>query len=285
MARRKESGLDAIAALPWPVGIVLGLLGFWVIRYGAGWYFAQSGGPLGDALGRQLNGGSLAPLAWFVLAVFWGAAGVSYARGRQRVQLLQTRTDLASVAALDWQHFEQLVGEAFRRQGFLVEETGQGGADGGVDLVLHKDGRTVLVQCKRWRQRQVSVTTVREMWGLLVHHGADAVKIVSVGEFTPDARRFAERKAIDLISGTALLAMIREVQANGMSTFTQPDRIAPRLMLLGQAAATTSQLPRCPACASEMMLRVNRQAGSHFWGCSTFPRCRGARPIASQLGT
>lgn len=281
MARRKESGLDAIAALPWPVGIVLGLLGFWAVRYGAGWYFAQSGGPLGAALGHQLSGGSLAPLAWLVLAACWVAAGVSYARGRQRAQLLQTRTDLASVAALDWRQFEQLVGEAFRRQGFLVEETGQGGADGGVDLVLRKDGRTVLVQCKRWRQRQVSVTTVREMWGLLAHHGADAVAIVSVGEFTPDARRFAERKAIDLISGPALLAMIREVQANNFSTITRPDRIEPQVVPAGQAAPTTSESPRCPNCASEMTLRMNRQAGNAFWGCSTFPRCRGTRPLAS----
>lgn len=177
--------------------------------------------------------------------------------------------------------FEQLVGEAFRRQGFLVEETGQGGADGGIDLFLRKDGRTVLVQCKRWRQRQVTVTTVREMWGLLAHHGADAVTIVSVGEFTPDARRFAERKAIDLISGPALLAMIREVQADTTSTVTRPDRIEPRLTPADQKASATSELPHCPNCASEMTLRMNRQAGSAFWGCSTFPRCRGTRPMAS----
>jgi restriction system protein len=37
---------------------------------------------------------------------------------------------------MTWQQFEQLVGEAFRLQGYTVAEIGGGGADGGVDLVL-----------------------------------------------------------------------------------------------------------------------------------------------------
>jgi restriction system protein len=101
MRRKKEFGLDLIATLPWPVGVALGLIGFWAVRYGAGWYFSHSGGQLGSGLGRQFSSGSLAPLAWLLLAVCWIAAGVSYMRGRQRARLLQTRTDLESVAALD----------------------------------------------------------------------------------------------------------------------------------------------------------------------------------------
>ena len=48
-----------------------------------------------------------------------------------------------------WREFEMLVGEAFRLQGYQVVETGGGGADGGVDLVLRKDRETFLVQCKQ----------------------------------------------------------------------------------------------------------------------------------------
>jgi restriction system protein len=47
--------------------------------------------------------------------------------------LLETRTDLDSLAANGWRDFERLVGEAFRRQGYAVEETGLGGADGGME--------------------------------------------------------------------------------------------------------------------------------------------------------
>ena len=36
--------------------------------------------------------------------------------------------------------------------------------------------------------------------------------------------------------------------------------------------------PRCPKCGSEMVLQTARKGahpGSQFWGCSTYPRCRG----------
>ena len=59
-----------------------------------------------------------------------------------------------STNALDgmsWREFEMLVGEAFRLQGYRVIETGGGGADGGIDLVLFKGSEKFLVQCKQWK--------------------------------------------------------------------------------------------------------------------------------------
>lgn len=167
MAHRRESGLDVLAALPWPIGILAGLLAFWAVRYGAAWYFGSWDSEFAAAFSQQLGSGALAPLAWAALIMCWIAAMVSYLRRRQRVHLLESHAGLDSISALDWREFEQLVGEALRRQGYAVEETGLGGADGGVDLLLRREGRIWLVQCKRWRQRQVPVATVREMWGSL----------------------------------------------------------------------------------------------------------------------
>lgn len=277
MARRKESGLDVVAALPWPVGVVLGVLGFWALRYGAGWYFSHSGGPLTAGLGQQLSAGALTPLAWLLLVACWIGAAVSFARRRQRVRLLATRTDLESIAALDWRQFEQLVGEAFRRDGYTVEETGQGGADGGVDLVLRKGGRTTLVQCKRWRQRQVPVTTVREMWGLLAHYGADAVAIVCVGGYSPDARRFATGKAIRLITGEELVRMVRAVQVATAAT-PATAHIEPTLGQEPDMERSADAPPPCPTCSGPMARRTNRQTGAAFWRCTNYPRCRGTGP-------
>ena len=39
--------------------------------------------------------------------------------------------------------------------------------------------------------------------------------------------------------------------------------------------------PRCPRCDKEMVLRTARrggQAGSNFWGCTSYPRCKGTLP-------
>lgn len=276
MARKKESGIEIVAALPWPVGIVLGVLGFWAVRYGAGWYFSHNGGPLLAGLGQQLSAGSLTPLAWLVLLVFWTGAGMSFLQRRRRSRLLATRTDLASIASLSWREFEQLVGQAFRQQGFLVAETGQGGADGGVDLVLRRDGRVSLVQCKRWRQKQVPVSTVREMWGLLAHHGADSVRIACVGDYTPDACRFAEGKAIELITGAELVALVRQVQQTGPRA-DDARRVDPTQAPTQDLPPANFELPVCPKCAGPMARRTNRRDGAAFWGCKEFPRCRGTR--------
>jgi restriction system protein len=106
MARRREGVLDILAAMPWPVGIVTGLFGFWVVRYGAAWHLDSRGGQLASALSQQLGSGALVPLAWAVLIMCWIAAGASYLRGRQRARLLETRTGLDSITALGWREFD-----------------------------------------------------------------------------------------------------------------------------------------------------------------------------------
>lgn len=268
MGRRRQGGLDRIAAMPWPVGILLGIVAYLAIRHGIGMYFSAADVPLLKGIGTQASGGALAPIAWMALGICWIGAAASYFKGRHRKQLLDTQRGLDSVAALGWREFEMLVGEAFRRQGYSVEETGLGGADGGIDLILRRDGRTELVQCKQWRNRQVKPATVREMWGLLDHHGADGVKIICIGEFTRDAAAFSQGKAIDLINGERLLALVRETQGKAL----EMQRCDPVLPL---APAAT---PSCPSCGAGMVRRSNRANGQSFWGCASYPRCRGTRP-------
>ena len=49
----------------------------------------------------------------------------------------------AGLQRINWQKFEQLIGEGFRRQGFSVIENEGQGPDGGIDLVLRKERRTL----------------------------------------------------------------------------------------------------------------------------------------------
>lgn len=252
MARRKSSLLDEIASLPWYVGVTLGIIAFVFIR--------------------SIIGGALAPLAWVFLAGCWAAAAVSFVNSHKRKQLLETQTGLDSLARMSWREFEMLVGEAFRRRGYFVEETGLGGKDGGIDLVVSKGGRKELVQCKQWRSRRVRASTVREMWGLVDHHQADAVHIVCIGDFTPDAADFARGKPIELVTGEQLLELVRELQSAPAEPTARSQRIEPTLQ------PTAPTLPACPSCGESMVHRRNRQTGSPFWGCHTYPRCRGTRP-------
>lgn len=213
MARRKDSGIDMVSKLPWQAGIVLGIAGYAAMRYGLGWCMSAFGGPIGQTLGTALANGAYAPIAWLLLSACWLAALISFFDNRRRQRLLASQTGLHSLSTMDWREFEMLVGEAFRKQGYKIRETGLGGADGGIDLILHRDNTTTLVQCKQWRTKLVDVRVVREMYGLMFHHHADAVKIVAIGHYTDDALRFVQGKPIELISGHALLTMVRECQA------------------------------------------------------------------------
>lgn len=243
--------LPWIATVPWTVGIVLGVTAFLLIRFGI------DDGPVAK---------SLAPLAWVVLLICWLAALASFIASAKRRQLLDAQTGLDSLGAMSWREFELLVGEAFRRRGWHVEETGLSGADGGVDLILNKDGHRELVQCKQWRSLQVGVAVVREMWGLANHHGVNGIKVVSLGNFTGDAMEFAHGKPIELINGAALLALIREVQAvSAASPATATFPTAP------------SPQPNCPRCGAAMVERRNRANATTFWGCTAYPKCRGTR--------
>lgn len=274
MAKRKESGIELLASMPWPFGFVLGIVAFAAIRYGIGWYMSTSSSPVSQAMGRQLSAGAYAPFAWLALVLCWIGALASFVGRRRRRHLLERQTGLDSLRAMSWRQFEMLVGEAFRRRGYAVQETGLGGADGGIDLILRKDGKTTLVQCKQWKTQRVDVKIVREMFGLLAHHGAAAVKIVAVGNYTVDAQRFAQGKPIELIHGEALLAMVRESQAAAPASAAVA---TPRPIATAAPEPTPSSDPVCPKCGEEMVRRSNRQTKVPFWGCTKYPACRGTR--------
>jgi restriction system protein len=170
----------------------------------------------------------------------------------------------STIDELSWREFEQLVGESFRQRGFSVRETGGGGADGGVDIVLSRGTDRYFVQCKQWKARQVGVVPVRELYGVMTAGNAAGGYVVTSGVFTDEARRFAEGREIELIAGDQLVEMIRSAQN------------------VSKLAPNKSDAPICPQCGSGMVLKTARKgtfAGKPFWGCSTFPNCRGTRPV------
>jgi len=265
MGRAKGNLIENLATLPWPAGVVFGVGAFFAIR---------------ELLPILVKGNPFAPIvaafyvpmSWLMLIVGLIGAAMSWAQQQHRNKLLDAQQGLESIAALGWRHFEQLVGEAFRRQGYNVEETGLGGADGGIDLILRKGGRRVLVQCKQWRQRQVGERVVREMLGLLVHHEADEVKIACSGTYTRGAEEFAKDKPIELIGGEELLRMVHEVQTTPVQTTRAAEAFKP-----APVDSTPAASPACPKCGKPMVERSNRRTGQKFWGCSTFPACRGVQ--------
>jgi restriction system protein len=113
------------------------------------------------------------------------------------------------------------------------------------------------------------VSVVREMFGLMHHHHAAAVKIVCTGVFSADCFRFAVGKPLELVDGQELARLVGSVRNESMA-------IPPPTPVIESAPRSA---PACPRCTSEMIERTNRKTGSTFWGCSQYPRCQGTVSI------
>lgn len=217
-------------------------------------------------------------LAGVCALVVLAAWGIGLLERYKRRSLLDSRTGPESLRQMSWQDFELLVGEAYRRQGYAVEETGGGGADGGIDLTLRRNDETTLVQCKQWKTYKVSVKIARELFGVMAAEKAHRGVIVTCGRFTRDAKTFAENKPLELMDGAALWRLVEQVKKDQAAA-------APS----GSArSAIGTQEPSdklsCPKCGSPLVLRTARKgthAGSKFYGCVAFPKCRFVRDAGS----
>jgi len=285
MGRPRRSEFEdviAIAAkLPWWAGLglaVVAYLGLHAIAapQGAAPRTLQDfGGVVGGQFIRTLAG-----FGQYVLPfAFLTGATVSVVNRWKRRRLherISSSQDSTSLEQMTWREFEMLVGEAFRRRGYAVEETGGHGADGGVDLVLSKDGERFLVQCKQWKASKVGVKILREHYGVISADGAAGGFVVTSGVFTGEAVAFAAGKNIDLIDGPQLRSMIVGVRKAG----EEPGR--PATLTRAPGPGTTESTPACPRCGEAMVRRMAKQgrnAGKPFWGCPTYPKCRGTVPI------
>lgn len=213
--RRERRRGEGLAKLPWHVPAAAGVFG--AAFFGLVAPAVHLPGVEKNPFLRIVDHGIHHPallhgLAWLSVLTGTLLAYQAWRLGQSRRRLLDRQRNIDGLRSMSWQQFEQLVGEFFRRQGFQVVETGQGGKDGGVDLMLRRGQERVIVQCKQWKSANVGVSVVREMFGLQNHFRVQRVKIVSCGRFTRDAWQFAQGKPIDLIDGEKLLAGVKEVQ-------------------------------------------------------------------------
>ena len=249
MPRRKSSLADDLVLVPWWVSLILAIVApAFLIRMPLPW-------------------SAFAPL---VLLFFLATAALSALRSVKTARMLEGQTSLASLRQLPWKRFEDLLGEAYRRQGYKVEEMLGGGADGGVDLILGCGGKVTLVQCKRWNGAPVGVRQVRELYGVLHDRGASAAKLVATTSFTPDAIAFAEGKPIELVDSNGLLRLLQTVQTSG------------RIVVPPPLPAPDHLAPACPDCGADMKLRTAKRGpnpGQKFWGCPNYPKCHATRNL------
>lgn len=142
-------------------------------------------------------------------AVLFAALALnSYLDAKRRRAWARTMHGVENLLRLDWKQFERWTAECYRARGWSVQVVGGGGADGGVDLLCTRADELCLVQCKKWTGR-VGSKEVRELFGLLHHHGASSADVVALKGFTRDARDFAKGKPMRLLDGQAAIDLLK----------------------------------------------------------------------------
>ncbi len=287
MARKNTSFADDLIEASWWISVILAVLGYGLLKYAipAMWGNSHAApGPNGIPPDLFLRGlAEVSPtLANWALLFLLSIAGLSFLnyliRRKKRVSLFNSQKDMETLRSMSWQNFEKLVGEVYRKQGYTITETGGGGADGGVDLVLKKNGETILVQCKHWKMESVGVVIVRQLLGVVYDKKASGGIVITSGTFTQEAIDFSRGNPIQLVNGKELHAMIGRIK----NTAPPFQKVKPAIIKMPVHENPTPIL--CPLCGSAMVLRTAKKGpttGSLFYGCSTYPKCKGTRPHES----
>ena len=234
-------------------------------------------------------------------------------RARREAEQARRRKLVEHWMSLSGPQFEQELATVYRDLGYSVKSTA-GSGDGGVDLILRKDGKTIVVQCKS-HQAPVGPAIARELFGAMVASRADSAILACTGGFTRGVRKFVQGKPIILISASDLAALGGAVEDNpqdeanrGLYTKLPQSnsvsfvgsRLYSEIPSDGEVTPTrqlpfhhvgnkgyksqANSPPICPkpGCGKEMVPRAGRHG--RFWGCPRFPQCRGYRPIQHTEG-
>jgi len=259
MGKRRHGTLEDLielaSRLPWALSLTLSVVVYVALtlvsrHYSASATFAPPQSNIPTPLENSLYGTIALILRWPLAIAFVIGAGMSWWKNRHRASLLSRANESPSeIEHLSWRDFERLVGQAYRQQGYSVTELGGHGPDGGVDLILNREGRETLVQCKQWRARRVGVRTIRELHGVMAHRRAAVGIVVTLGGFTAEAEGFARSSNIALLDRDALEALLSSVVAADPA----PDKAS-------RSSATIA--PACPSCGSTMVQRIARQGSN-----------------------
>ncbi len=175
---------------------------------------------------------------------------------------------LEVLGQLDWKHYEELC-VGFYRARRIRAETITPTQTGVVSLRLYQSRNhvarcTAVVRCRAWGDRRVDLAAVQEVHTLMIQEKVEKGYLMSQGNYTNEARRFAEANHIALINDRLFLAMLLRL----------PER--DRRPLLKATTTGDWSTPTCPQCGTKMIIQ-DYLSGS-YWGCANYPTCTQTLP-------
>ena len=174
--------------------------------------------------------------------------------------------DKAFLKTLEWKLFEDVCMEYLRIKNCEASVTCIG-SDGGIDMkVIDSNGHVIAIaQCKAWYKKQIGVSHIRELYGVMAAEKVKHGIFLTTSEFSEDAKAFSKGKALILIDGDEFIKIVNGLKEADRKRIDQ---------LIFQGDHTT---PTCVSCNTKLILRTKKtgpDTGQMFWGCTNYPRCK-----------
>jgi len=110
---------------------------------------------------------------------------------------------IANLNELSGIEFEAWVAKLLKENGFDDVRGTSATGDQGADLIVRKDGRTIVIQAKRY-QGTVGNKAVQEVISAVQYYGVDEGWVITNSTFTSAAKKLAYKSNVKLIDGKSL---------------------------------------------------------------------------------
>jgi restriction system protein len=152
--------------------------------------------------------GALAGFPFIVIAVLaaW--------RQRQLPNAARIEQVRQAIGAMAWPAFSVLLEQAFARDGYQVARAASRGKTAGVDFVLERQGRRLLVSARRWKSAQTGIETLRALQAAREAAEEDLVNdalVIGLGDLSESARAFAATHRIAVWQAAEVAQALRGV--------------------------------------------------------------------------
>jgi restriction system protein len=166
-------------------------------------------------------------------------------------------TEIDKMDGIQFEHYLKLL---FKELGYKSSVT-KASYDFGADLILQKEKKKIVVQAKRYNQKNVvGIDAVQQVFAAKAYYQADESWIITTSSYSPSATKLAAAcnvRTLDRVELVSFIIMINpETKAADVMKTIAPQEVP------------------CPKCGGNLIVRVRKSSQEKFLGCSNFPACR-----------
>lgn len=158
-----------------------------------------------------LLGAALVPQPYKIVAIlgslpFWALGFIAFVRQYDKPTPAQQQALLEMAAQENWSDFANHLERAWKEEGYEVARSQAPAAD----FVLTRNGKTTLVQAKRWKAGTHGIEPLRALHQAMTAQSADECAYVCIAPLQDTAQRFADAQRIAILQGLTLATLLQK---------------------------------------------------------------------------